>query len=174
MLILLLAGAAVLSQSADPDLTIPCNRIPGAAVRVVPAPLDQYVTLVCTRAGQALKPLNGDTWVFDQGATWLGAANPKGPSETDYYTQLSYRPLTSDEATALRSELAKLHPDPSVLTRTILRFSVRTSWGGQKEIYLLPPPPGAGGEAHTLGMECIHACRPIDKDPWFFTIIARK
>ena len=79
-------------------------------------------------------------------------------------------PLSPDELAALRAELGKLHPEPSVLTRSILRFAVTTSWGGHKEIYLLPPPDGAGADAHTLGMECIHRCRPIDKDPWFFTI----
>jgi len=105
---------------------------------------------------------------------WLSAANPQGPSKNDHYTELSYKPLSPDELTALRAELAKLHPPAAVLTRSILRFAVTTSWGEHKEIYLLPAAPGAGADAHTLGMECIHGCRPIDKDPWFFTIVPTK
>jgi hypothetical protein len=164
--------AAAQAPKADADaLTIPCDGLAPSAIRTVPPPLDRYVTLVCTHAGQALKPVGGASWIFDQGAMWLGAANPKGPSQDDHYTALSYKPLSPDELAALRAELGKLHPDPSVLTRNILRFAVATSWGGHKEIYLLPAPEGAGAEARTLGMECIHACRPIDKDPWFFTIV---
>jgi hypothetical protein len=152
-------------------VTVPCEGLAQSAVRVVPTPLDQYVTLVCTLSGQALKPVGGYTWIFDQGPMWLSAANPRGPSKDNSYTELSYKPLSPEELTALRAELAKLGPDPSALTRSILRFAVTTSWGARKEIYLLPPPSGAGADAHTLGMECIHACRPIDKDPWFFEIV---
>jgi hypothetical protein len=104
----------------------------------------------------------------------LSAANSEGPSESDHYTDLSYKPLGSAELTGLRAELAKLHPAPEVLTRNILRFALTTSWGAQKEIYLLPPPADAGPDSRTLGMECIHACRPIDRDPWFFTIVPDK
>ncbi|HEX4739110.1 MAG TPA: hypothetical protein VH331_16280 [Allosphingosinicella sp.] len=166
------AGAATKAE-ADP-LTIPCDGLAPSAVRTVPPPLDRYVTLVCTRSGQALKPIDGSAWVFDQGPMWLSAANARGPSKDDHYTELSYKPLSRDEITALRAELAKRGPEPSVLRRDILRFAVTTSWGAHKEIYLLPPPVGAGADARTLGMECIHACRPIDKDPWFFTIVPVK
>jgi hypothetical protein len=164
-------GAATPGPDADAAaLTIPCDGLPPSAVKVVPPPLDKYVTLVCTRSGQALRPVSGYAWIFDQGAMWLGAANPRGPSRNDHYAELSYKPLSPDELTALRAELGKLHPAPSVLERTILRFAVTTSSGEHKEIYLLPAPDGAGAETHTLGMECTDGCRPIDKDPWFFTI----
>jgi hypothetical protein len=154
-------------------LTIPCDVLPGSAIRVVPSPLDQYVTLVCTSSGQALKPIKA-AWMFDQGALWPSAGKPSAPSKTDHYTALAYKPLGADELAALRAELAKLHPAPDVLTRSILRFAVNTSWGAQKELYLLPPPDAAGPDARTVGMECIHGCRPVDKDPWFFTIVPDK
>lgn len=166
------SGAPPPPANADADpLTIPCDGLPPSAVRVVPPPLDHYVTLVCTRAGQALRPVNGYSWVFGQTETWLSATNPHGPSKADSYTELSYKPMSTDELAALRTGLATLHPDPSVLTRSVLRFAATTSWGARKEIYLLPPPDDASADAHTLGMECIHACRPIDKDPWFFVIV---
>jgi len=166
------ASAAPSPAHADADpLAIPCDGLPPSAVRVVPPPLDHYVTLVCTRSGQALRPVSGYSWVFDQGAIWLSATNPQAPSKGDSYTGLSYKPMSPDALAALRAELGKLRPDPSVLTRSILRFAVTTSWGEHKEIYLLPPPSGAGADARTVGMECIHACRPIDKDPWFFAIV---
>ncbi len=98
----------------------------------------------------------------------LSATNPKEPSKDDHYTALDFKPLSPAELASLRAELAKLQPNPEVLTRPILRFAVSTSSAGQKEIYLLEPVDGA---SHTLGMECIHRCRPIDKDPWFFVIL---
>ena len=155
--------------SAAGPLIVPCETLPPTAVRAVPSPLDQYVTLVCTRSGQALKPVNGYQWVFDQGAQWLTATNPKRPSKDDHYTAIAYKPLSPDELAALRAELAKLQPRPEVLMRPILRFSVSTSWGAEKEIYILPPSDGS--DAPALGMECIHSCRPIETDPWFFAIV---
>jgi len=166
-------GQAAPTNAEAASLTIPC-ALPQDAVKAVPAPLDHYVTLVCTRGGQALKPVDGSNWVFDTGATWLSASNPKGPAQTDHYTELANKPLSQPELAALRSALSTLKPAPEVLTRNILRFAVTTSWGAHKEIYLLPPPDGAGADARTLGMECIHGCRPIDKDPWFFTIAPNK
>lgn len=151
-------------------LTIPCDVLPASAVKIVPPPLDQYVTLVCTTSGQALKPIKA-AWMFDQGALWPSAGKPSGPDKTDHYTRLEYKPLGADELAALRAELGKLNPASDALTRNILRFAVTTSWGAQKELYLLPPSEGAGPDARTLGMECIHSCRPIDRDPWFFTIV---
>jgi hypothetical protein len=112
--------------------------------------------------------------MFEQGGMMLSAANSEGPSESDHYTELSYKPLAPKELARLRADLASLKPAPEVLTRSILRFAVTTSWGAKKEIYLLPPPDGAGSDARTLGMECIHACRPINKDPWFFSIEPHK
>lgn len=162
------------SDAPPGPLTFPCERMPQSAVKVVPAPLDRYVRLVCTAGGQALEPLNGDSWMFEQGSMMLSAANAEGPSEGDHYTELSYKPLSSAELTSLRGELAKLKPSAEVLKRDILRFAVTTSWGKHKEIYLLPPTAGAGADAQTVGMECIEHCRPIDKDPWFFTIMPGK
>jgi len=162
------------SDAAPSPLTFPCANMPKSAVNSVPAPLDRYVKLVCTHGGQALEPLNGDSWMFEQGSMMLSAANEDGPAESDHYTELSYKPLSPQDLAGLRGELAKLKPAPEVLTRNILRFKVVTSWGARKEIYLLPPPEGAGPDVHTLGMECIHECRPIDKDPWFFTIVPSK
>ena len=34
--------------------------------------------------------------------------------------------------------------------------------------------PPTDGVSRTLGRECIHKCIPIDKDPWFFTIVPIK
>ncbi len=152
-------------------LFVSCDSLPSTAVRAVPSPLDKYVTLVCTRSGQALKPLDGYQWFFDQGPMMLSATNPKAPSKDDHYTALDFEPLGPAELASLRVELAKLRPNPEVLTRPILRFAVATSYGENKEIYLLPPSDGA---AHVLGMECVHRCRPIESDPWFFTIVPTK
>jgi hypothetical protein len=155
-------------------LTFPCANLPSDAIQVVPAPLDKYVRLICTHGGQALEPVNGDTWMFEQGSMMLSASNAEGPAESDHYTELTFKPMSSAERTSLRAELAKLKPAPEILTREILRFAVTTSWGKHKEIYLLPPTAAAGPDAQTVGMECIEHCRPIDKDPWFFTIVPSK
>jgi hypothetical protein len=171
------AAPDTVTYRAEPSsgpLTYPCANMPESAVTSVPAPLDRYVRLVCTHGGQALEPLNGDAWMFEQGSMMLSAANADGPAESDHYTELSYKPLSPAELTALQAELAKLQPSAEILTRDILRFAVTTSWGKHKEIYLLPPTAAAGPEAHTVGMECIEHCRPIDKDPWFFTIVPDK
>jgi hypothetical protein len=152
-------------------LFVPCDGLPSTAVRVVPSPLDKYVTIVCTRSGQALKPLDGYKWFFDQGPMMLSATNPNAPSKDDHYTALDFEPLGPGELASLRVELAKLKPNPEVLTRSILRFAVSTSYGEKKEIYLLTPSDGV---AHVLGMECVHSCRPIESDPWFFTIVPTK
>ncbi len=153
-------------------LIVSCDKLPAKAVRTVPSPLDQYVTLACTRSGQALRPVDGYSWVFDRGAVmWPSATNPSSPSKDDYYKALAVKPLSSDEVASLRAELAKLHPETAVLRRPILRFSVSTSWGEEKEIYLLPPQDGAPKGTRTLGMECIHHCRPIETDPQFFVVV---
>jgi hypothetical protein len=41
----------------------------------------------------------------------------------------------------------------------------------QKQLFLRGPPAGAPADAKVLGMECIHYCVPIDKDPWFFEVL---
>lgn len=160
--------------NATGPLYISCDTLPPAAVRVTPSPLDHYATLICTRSGQALKPLDGFAWMFDQGPEMLIATNPHNPSASDHYTALTYRPMASDEVASLRKELAKLDPDPAVLTRPILRFDLVTSWGSHKQIYLLPPPDDAPPDTRTLGMECSHECRPVETDPWFFSVVPTK
>ena len=161
----------VLRPNVPGPLFVSCDSLPSTAIRTLPSPLDQYVTLVCTRSGQALKPVDGYQWVFDQGPMMLSATNPKAPSKDDHYTALDFKPLSVNELASLRVELAKLQPNPEVLTRPVLRFAVATSSGENKEIYILPP---TNGVAHVLGMECVHGCRPIQSDPWFFTIVPTK
>ena len=166
--------AARAAQAAVPPaapeqgpLEIACDGLPPDAVRNVPAPLDRFVTLTCTRAGQALKPIGGADWLFDIGATWLAAANPKGPSSTDHYRQIAFAPLSKAELAALRQALAAMNPDPAVLQRDILRFELKTSWGKEKQLFLLPSV--AKGE-NVLGFECVNGCHDLKRDGWFFVV----
>ena len=166
--------AARAAQAAAPSvapeqssLEIACDSLPADAVRTVPAPLDRYVTLTCTRAGQALKPVGGAYWVFDIGSTWLAATNPKGPSPTDHYRQIAFTPLSKAELAALRQAMAAMNPDPAVLQRDMLRFTLMTSWGKEKQLFLLPPM--AKGE-NILGFECVNGCHNLKRDGWFFVV----
>jgi hypothetical protein len=163
----------VLRPNTPGPVVVSCDGLAPSAVKVVPAPLDRYAILICTRSGQAIGPLDGYAWMFEQGSMWLTSTNPKAPSKDDHYTEIAFKPLSPDELKSLRAELAKLNPNPDVLTRPILRFAVTTSWGAHKEVYLLPPPDGAAPDAHTLGMECLQGCRPITEDPWFFVIVPK-
>lgn len=170
-----LATFLALPAMAAPDdhaqsLVIPCEGLPADAVTSVPAPFDQFVELICTRSGQALKPVDGYAWVFDVGATWLSATNPHGPSKTDHYTRLVVDPLRQAEVDRLRAELNKLTPNPTLARREFIRLDVETSWAARKQIYLVLREKDGPPDEHTLGMECIHNCVPIDKDPWYFSI----
>ena len=166
--------AARAAQAAAPpaapeqgSLEIACDGLPPDAVRTVPAPLDRFATLTCTRSGQALKPIGGTYWVFDVGPTWLAAANPNGPSSADHYRQITYAPLSKVELAALRQALAAMNPDPAVLQRDILRFELKTSWGKEKQLFLLPTM--AKGE-NVLGFECVNGCHDLKRDGWFFVV----
>ena len=169
-----MAVGAALAQTPDKPagaLFVSCDTLPADAARNVPEPFTRYVRLSCTRSGQALGPVNGYNWFFEQGPMALLANNPKTPTASAYYTRLEVDPLSAKETDILRKDLRKISSDPSILEREILRLDVAMSWGGAKQLYLLLPPKSAP-EAHVLGMECVKNCRPIDQDPWFFTVVA--
>lgn len=166
-------GGAAFAQAADKPadpVSRPCDTLPTDAVRSVPEPFSRYVRLSCTRSGQALGPVSGYEWFFEQGPMALLANNPKTPTTNAYYTKLEVDPLSPKEIAVLRGDLRKMSSDASILEREILRLDATMSWGGAKQIYLLLPPQNAP-QAHVLGMECVKNCRPIDQDPWFFTVV---
>ena len=166
-------GGAALAQTADKPadaVSMSCDTLPTDAVRNVPEPFSRYVRLSCTRSGQALGPVSGYNWFFEQGPMALLANNPKTPTASAYYTRLEVDPLSPKEIDILRGDLRKMSSDPSILEREVLRLDATMSWGGAKQIYLLLPPQSAP-QAHVLGMECVKNCRPINQDPWFFTVV---
>jgi hypothetical protein len=171
----LLAGSAPAQEAVvrRPDasagpVVVSCDVLPGDAVREVPPPFDQYAQLVCTRSGQALRPVSGFAWVFPQGPMWLASTSSGRP--TDHFTKLQIHPMTEVEKAALLSDLGRIADPKALAGRDILRMDVEISSGEAKQEYLLLPPPGAAPDVHVLGMECIHNCKPIDKDPWFFVV----
>jgi hypothetical protein len=115
-----------------------------------------------------LKPVSGFEWVFDIGPTWLAATNPKAPSATDHYRQITYAPLTEKDLAELRKALALLGPAPAILQRDVLRFNLLTSWGAEKQIFLLPP--GKEDAGNVLGFECVNGCHDLKRDAWFFAV----
>jgi hypothetical protein len=158
------------SPSDENALVVPCDGMPAEAATSIPGPFTPYMELVCTRSGQALKPVAGYQWVFDAGPMWLAATNPASPSRTDHYTELTLDPLEQAQVEGLRAELRKITSRQAILEMEMIRLSVETSWGAHKQIYLLLPPAGAPPDERVLGMECVDNCLPIDEDPWFFTI----
>ena len=50
-----------------------------------------------------------------------------------------------------------------------IRLEEELSGGGHRQVYLLIPPPGAGG--HVLGIDCINDCVPMEEHPWVFSIV---
>lgn len=170
------AGGGALAQQAPPParpIHVSCDTLPADAARDVPEPFARYVELSYTRSGQALGPVSGYTWMFEPGPMALLANNPKTPGEAAYYTRLEVDPLTPKEIDALRGDLRRMTTKSSILNREILRLDVSMSWRGTKQLYLLLPLKSAPDEP-LLGMECIKNCRPIDKDPWFFTVVPAK
>ncbi len=178
----LVVPLAVVARAEDPktadarpttigSVVVSCDSLPKDAVRAVPHPFDRFMSIDCTRSGQALRPVPGYRWQFPEGTMWLSATNPKAPSAEDHYVELAVIPMTPRGVSAVRAELHKITQEPAVFLRDIIRMDVTTSWGEHKQLFLLVPPAGAPPEARVLGMECIHYCIPIDKDPWFFTVL---
>ncbi len=165
------AGPFTVLPKTPGPVIVSCDQLPVDAVTAVPAPFDRYVELVCTRSGQALKPVDGYAWVFDVGATWLTSTNPKSPAPTDHYTRLATDPLSDAQVAKLRVELRKLTPNPTLARREFIRLDVTTSWGENKQVYLVLPEKDAPADEVVLGMECIKNCLPIESDPWFFKVM---
>ena len=175
----LMTGAALACISAmpcaaapEPQIAIvPCETVlPAGGVKTAPAPLDAYVTLICTAHGQAMRPKDGFKWVFEQGSMWLAAANKQNPQASDHYTELVNAPMSATELADFRKDLKTIYGSPDLQKREVLRIRVTTSGGIKKQLLLMPPQKSEPADHPAVGMECIHECKPIDKDPWLFTI----
>ena len=142
------------------------------AVRTVPSPLDQYVTLACTRSGQALRPVDGYSSGIRSRRRHVAERNQSVVAFQGRLLQGARGQAPQlGRGRFLAGRASQTARQTAVLRRPILRFSVSTSWGEEKEIYLLPPQDGAPKGTRTLGMECIHHCRPIETDPQFFVVV---
>jgi len=160
---------AAMPARGEDRLDLPCNGLPATAVNSVPVPFDRYMDLVCTHVGQALKPKPGFQFVFREGPMLLTPLNPATPQRmgrSEHFTALRVDPLSEAEAALLRSDLHSVTNNPVIDASTIIRMREETSTGAIKQIYLLIPT----GNDPVMGMECVHDCRPIQGDPWFFTI----
>lgn len=160
---------AAMPARGENVLDTDCSVLPASAVRAVPAPFDTYMDLVCTHAGQALRPKPGFQFLFREGPMYLTALNPATPQRmgpSEHFTALRVDPLSEAEAAALRADLHTIMSNPVIDASTIIRMREETSTGAIKQIYLLIPT----GPGPVVGMECVHDCRPIRDDPWFFTI----
>lgn len=158
--------------AADDPLNLPCTALPPTAVKIVPAPFDAFMHLTCTHAGQVLLPKPGTRFVFREGPmalTALNADKPKEINEAVHFTALTVDPLNESELANLRADLHKIATNAVIDQSTIIRMREETSTGAHKQIYLLIPLAGVKG--HILGMECNHDCRPVESDPWFFSVV---
>jgi len=173
---LLIAAALIVFSArglaAEDPLNLPCTALPSTAVKFVPGPFDAYMQLACTHSGQVLMPKPGTRFVFREGPMALSALNadkPKEINEAVHFTVLTVAPLDVSELASLRADLHKIATSPIIDQSTIIRMREETSTGAHKQIYLLIPLAGVKG--HILGMECNHDCRPVESDPWFFSVV---
>ena len=142
---------------------------------VVPAPFDEFMSVVCTRAGHALAPPGGYHWLFINGASmWLTSMSAhSGLTGRDaYFTRLESAPLSEAEADALRQRVKPIVRTPAMLQGDLMRLEADTSTGDHKQIYLFVSHDGSGAVTHAWGIECFHDCDPMDKDPWAFMVVA--
>jgi hypothetical protein len=155
---------------------VPCADLPAGAATNVPPPFDQYLQLVCTRSGQALKPVDGYQWVFaGLSAQWQWAMNRQSPAPTDHFVALTAEPLSDAEVVTLRDAVSRdinfkrvsgdYNADP-----TIARLSLQTSSGEHWQIYLLTPPQGSSPDAPVIGLRCRDDCLPLYMGAVFFTV----
>lgn len=171
--VLLFAAAALFGTSpavAGDPFYLSCDVLPATAVRTVPPPFDSYMDLACIKTGQALCPKRGFTFMFNEASMCMGAMNPDKPllvDKTLHYTSLVSAPLSKEELRALRADLHKIANHPIIDNSQIIRMRIETSSGARKQVYLLIPTDGGAVQ----GMECVKDCKPIEEDPWFFTIV---
>lgn len=160
------------TADTDGGIEIAC-RLPAGAVTALPAPFDKYMTLTCTRTGQALKPVDGYQWVFPfvgNRTMWLTANSPDGKDLVPgtHFTTLSVEMPDGDRLKTFKDEMSRMLNSPLVYQSTILRLAEVTSNGEHKEIYLLIPPESA--KANVLGIECVEDCIPMEQEPWLFIV----
>jgi hypothetical protein len=155
-----------------------CATRPASDITAVPAPLNAYMRVVCTKVSDALAPLPGYEWDFPNGtAGFLTALNPKGnaPAGAAHFSRLAYAPLSDAEVASFRQRLAPAVTNQAILTAQVLRLEVDTSTGDHKQEYFLVAHDGAGAITGEWGIECYNDCNPMEQSPWAFTVVpARK
>jgi hypothetical protein len=153
-----------------------CATRPKTAVTVVPAPLNAYMRVVCTKVSDALAPPPGFEWVFpDNMAEFVAALKPGVAPSADaaHFTRLVSAPLTAAELAAFRLRLAGVVKDTEILKADVLRLEVDTSTGDHKQEYLMiSHTPGLSPNA--WGIECYNDCNPMEKSPWAWVVAAVK
>jgi hypothetical protein len=153
-----------------------CATRAKTAVTVVPAPLNAYMRVVCTKVSDALAPLPGFQWVFpDNSSGFIPALNPKvGPTaETAHFTRLESAPLTAAELAVFRQRMSTVAKNPEILKAEVMRLEIYTSTADHKEEYLMVShTPGLSPSA--WGIECYNDCDPMDKSPWAWVVAPLK
>jgi hypothetical protein len=149
-----------------------CATRPKTALTVVPAPLNAYMRVVCTKVSDALAPLPGFEWVFPgNSAGFIAALNPKltPTDEPAHFTRLASAPLTPAELAGFRQRLGTVAKDPEILKADVMRMEVDTSTGDHKQEYLMVShTPGLSPNA--WGIECYNDCDPMEPTPWAWII----
>jgi hypothetical protein len=166
----------VSSGGAAPGRTIPCDRLPPEAVKVVPAPFDRYMRFECNpNLGQGLVPLEGFHWTSSDGigiGLSASATRPDAKGEVDFpfswYTRLQPINLSKDEQRALRSEFKRAIKAKYLNHVGILELAATTSNAETKRIYLVVPAINTGPKSWIVGFECNGACFREDPDPMVF------
>jgi hypothetical protein len=152
-----------------------CATRPRTVALVVPAPLNAYMRVICTRVSDALAPPPGYEWVFPDNMVEIIPALKPNVAPTDdpaHFTRLVSAPLTAAELAAFRQRLAGVVKNPEILKAEVMRLEVDTSTGDHKQEYLLVShTPGASPSA--WGLECYNDCNPMEKTPWAW-VVAKK
>jgi hypothetical protein len=152
-----------------------CATRPRTVALTVPAPLNAYMRVICTKVSDALAPPPGFEWVFpDNLVEIIPALKPNVAPADDpaHFTRLVSAPLTPAELAAFRQRLATVTKNPDMLKAEVMRLEVDTSTGDHKQEYLMVShTPGLSPNA--WGLECYNDCNPMEKSPWGW-VVAKK
>ena len=135
------------------------------------------MALACTHNGQALKPLDGFSFIFvalNNVSMWLTSNNPEKQdlAPSTHFTKLSFATLTPEQIAAFRAEMSKAFNSPLIQQAAVYKMDEETSGGAHKQIYLLLAPEGSNAPA--LGIECVNDCVPLEAKPWAFLIAPKQ
>ena len=164
-------GAQTGEPGFPPGYILPCSEAPKSAVLAAPAPFDQYMHVVCTRAGHALAPVKGYHWLFAGGQSmWLTALSEHSTvtGQAAHFTRLEVDPLSPAETASLLDRLKPVVLSSSMLDVDVLRMEVDTSTGDHKQLFLFV---SHGTDRRAWGMECFNECVPMESPPWAFVIM---